>query len=170
MEEKKSGNKILVLVLLLVFGGFAVLFCGGVLAAIAIPAFVRYTSQSKAVEANMVTRQMADYAKMAYAETCTFPGELAPTAVVSECCGGEKCMPIGNVAEIWGANVGALWSPSYFSYTAVSGGPDKLTIVAEADFSCGGPSHTVTIEVTGGKDGETCNAAASSPVTTNEFE
>ncbi len=169
MEKKKNSNTAMILVVLFVVGGFALLFCGGILAAIAVPAFMRYTTKSKTTEAAMVTRQMAEFARTAFVETCTFPEALPPATNRADCCGGEKCAPNDKLNAIWGQNIGALRDPSYFSYTATPQG-ESLMIEAKADFKCGGPLHTVAIEVTGVKTGETCDAMVSMPGTLNEFE
>jgi type II secretory pathway pseudopilin PulG len=167
MEEKKSSNKVIIIVVVIILGGFFVLTCAGVLAAVAIPSFLKYERKSKASEAQMMTRQIASYAQMEFTEKCAWPPALAPTLEPADCCGGEKCL--GTVAEPWKSNVPGLQDPAYFSYTATPNG-DTFEVVAAADFSCGAPMHTVTVTVTGTRLGGGCSADVGISRVDNELE
>lgn len=168
--KKGNSNKVVIAIVVFVGAMFMLLACAGVLAAIAVPAFMRYANVSKTAEATATTRMMADYVRVAWTSTCKFPEPLPPTFTPSDCCGGEHCVTTGTLPEIWAANASMLWGPNYFAYTAVPADGDRYIITASADFTCGGPQHTVTVEVVGTRDGERCDATVKPPMTTNEFE
>ena len=168
MEKKKSSNKVIIIVVVIVLGGFFVLTCAGVLAAVAIPSFVKYTQKSKAAEASMITRQMADYAQATFMETCAFPPALKRTSEPRDCCGGEKCP--GSVDGPWADNVQALKDPNYFSYSAVPDSPTSMYIVANADFDCGGPQHTVELMLVGSGEAPNCSVELQPANIKNELE
>lgn len=46
-KEKSNTGKIVIAIVLVVGGIFVLLFCGGIVAAVAIPAFVRYQEQAQ---------------------------------------------------------------------------------------------------------------------------
>lgn len=170
MEPKKNNSsKIIIAIVVFVGVLFVLLACGGVLAAIAVPSFIRYTQQSKTAEAKMITTQMANFAKMAFIETCEFPEALQPTTDPAECCGGEKCVPVGTPPEIWALNTPGLWDGTYFSYSALPS-ENGMTIAAEADFRCGEARHRMVVEVIGTKNGSTCDATVAPGAVENEFE
>jgi len=172
MEKKKSNNGLIV-ILVIVFLGLPVLVgCVGILAAIAIPAFLRYTKKSKTTEAQAIVRSMASVAEMTYIEGCTFPEPLPPTfdPTAPACCGGHKCMPAGELPRSWELNAGMLNQPNYFSYAATPGPNDTFVITAMSDFACGDAAHTVTVTVQGSGQAGGCEATVSTPVVTNEFD
>src|SRR5262245_34531362 len=77
----------------------------GILAAVAIPAFMKYIRRSKTVEASNNIRKLYD-SSVSYYETehanlqqqiidRQFPGSQAATPAIGSCCGqkGDKCDP-----------------------------------------------------------------------------
>lgn len=163
----KKSSRAVVVVVVLVVGGLGLLFCGGVVAAIAIPSFAKFQHRSIASEAAMNTRAIAMHAQSTFIETCAFPPALSPTADASTCCGGARCASV--IPPELSSAVPGLGGPLRFVYSAAPKG-DIYEIVATADFSCGGPQHTVTVQVTGTRTGDSCDATVGSPVTTNELE
>lgn len=154
-----------VLIIAAVLGSFCIL---GVLAAIAIPAYMKYIKRSKASEAQGITRQLADETLAHYRETCEWPRELPRDTDPATCCGGEKCAPDAEALDVWSRSpLTAPQDKTYFSYRTTQVDADTYRIIAETDFQCGGEMHTVTVdlEAAGG-----CKAQASPAVTTHEFE
>lgn len=142
---------------------------GGVLAAIAIPAFLRSVKKSKAVESTVVMRQIADYATSEYATTCAFPPSARRTLdPIPE--GGAKGLP-SNLDESWSSYPIAMVDPTYFSYSTRNEG-ETFVIIAEANFKPGEPHHTVELHVIKEEsaDAEGCRARVLIPMTRNEFE
>jgi type II secretory pathway pseudopilin PulG len=149
-----------VLALLLVIGG-------GIVAAIAIPAFMNFTNRAKGAEAQMNTAMIANLFAGQYMSDCEFPPSAAPTSALPV--GGAKV--VANFAGPgWDAiSVPFNQSEMFFSYRTENRG-DSLAVIAEADFQEGGPKHTVTVVVTGSKDDSGCSADVGSPVKENEME
>jgi len=111
----------------------------GILAAVAIPAFMKYIRRSKTVEATMNVRKLFD-SSVSY-----FEGEHAdkggnslakqfPTSVATavpalhSCCGqtGDKCKPVTTNFDSpsWAALNFSVDDPFYFWYTYASTGTD----------------------------------------------
>ena len=114
----------------------------GILAAVAIPAFMKYIRRSKTVEATMNVRKLFD-SSVSYFEgehadkggnvlQKQFPLSAGPSpgAVTASgpCCGqnGDKCppSPTNFTAETWSALNFSVDDPFYFAYQYVSAGVD----------------------------------------------
>lgn len=111
----------------------------GVLCAIAIPSYIRYTRRSKSVEAISNLRRLYD-SSIAYYETDRsevgntgvtpkqFPTSAGPSPAANACCGqpGDKCLP--NPATFQGLTWAALNfsvdDPYYYWYEYLSAGVD----------------------------------------------
>ncbi|HEY7954303.1 MAG: type IV pilin protein [Polyangia bacterium] len=127
----------------------------GILAAVAIPAFMKYIRRSKTVEATMNIRKMYDSSVSYYeGEHATaagaivakqFPGEgatiTAPTA--NSCCGqpGDKCAPAPSNFDnpTWASLNFSVDDPFYFWYTYASTGTDTgaaFTATANGNLDC----------------------------------
>ena len=166
-DGESDGSGKVVLWVLAGCGGLMVLTAIlGILAAIAIPAYVKYLKRSKTTEAKQVVERIADQASAHYAEHCSFPESLPASHDPRECCGGKKCMP----SQQWQNEYG-LADPHYFAYsTEIDTSKEKPVFVirARTDFRCGESMHTVEKVVEG--DPETCTPSARPSYTTNEFE
>jgi type IV pilus assembly protein PilA len=110
----------------------------GILAAVAIPAFMKYIRRSKTVEATMNVRKLFDssvsYYEGEHADTAgnilpkQFPGAVGPSPTANSCCGqaGDKCKPAptnfdnGN----WAALNFSVDDPFYYWYQYVSAGSE----------------------------------------------
>ena len=138
----------------------------GILAAIAIPAFLRFTKQSKSAEAQMITRQLGTVVQSEYMVDCKFPPALAPSYDPATACNGEKAM---NDVSSWPpAFQNAMnGGPTYFSYRGQQVDEDTYQIVGQTDFICGDEMHTVVVDVQVSGD---CEVDVSKPRTENEFE
>jgi type IV pilus assembly protein PilA len=120
----------------------------GILAAVAIPAFMKYIRRSKTSEASMNVRKLFDSSVSYYEEefaarTGTIVSKMFPTTVgitptLNACCGqpGDKCpAPSGTSAPspltLWSGN--ATWNalnfavddPFYYNYQYTSAGSDR---------------------------------------------
>jgi type IV pilus assembly protein PilA len=131
----------------------------GILAAVAIPAFMKYIRRSKTVEATMNVRKMFD-SSVAYYEAehsdkaqnilaRQFPTNVAITPA-GTCCGvGGKCKPaptnFQDANGAWAALNFSVDDPFYFQYQYVSSGTDtaaKFEAYAFGDLDCDGTLST----------------------------
>ena len=110
----------------------------GILAAVAIPAFMKYIRRSKTVEATMNVRKLYDssvsYFEGEHATSAgaiiakQFPTSVAATPAANSCCGqaGDKCKPIAgtfdDAAGGWASLNFSVDDPFYFWYTYTSSG------------------------------------------------
>lgn len=118
----------------------------GILAAVAIPAFVKYTRRSKTSEATMNLRRLYDASLTYYADEHSarggqivprqFPQTVASTPNAPACQNGAEFKiapdPAHWVSPSWAALQFSIDDPSYFQYDYVAQG-----IAAEAAFTAG---------------------------------
>ena len=129
----------------------------GILAAVAVPAFIKYIRRAKTVEATNNIRRMYD-SSIAYYEAehgdinqnilpRQFPGAQAVTPAKGACCGqpGDKCNPAAQAAKwqtpTWSALNFSVDDPFYFSYEYESTGTEvnaKFNAWAYGDLDCDG--------------------------------
>jgi type IV pilus assembly protein PilA len=108
----------------------------GILAAVAIPAFMKYIRRSKTVEATMNVRKLFD-SSVSYYEgehadiggnilQKQFPGSIGPAPAANTCCGqnGDKCKPNTTYFDKpeWAALNFSVDDPFYYWYQYVSTG------------------------------------------------
>jgi type IV pilus assembly protein PilA len=129
----------------------------GILAAVAIPAFMKYIRRSKTVEATMNVRKMFDssvaYFEADHASTTglplvkQFPTAPAtnPTPALKACCGqaGDKCVPAPTYWNdpTWSALNFSVDDPFYYSYQYNSAGTEtsaNFQAWAFGDLDCDG--------------------------------
>jgi type IV pilus assembly protein PilA len=127
----------------------------GILAAVAIPAFMKYIRRSKTVEATMNVRKLFDssvsYYEGEHADSAgniipkQFPLSIAASPAVNSCCGqaGDKCKPdpaiFADAAGGWAALNFSVDDPFYFWYTYVSGGTEiasQFDAIANGNLDC----------------------------------
>lgn len=129
----------------------------GILAAVAVPAFIKYIRRAKTVEATNNIRRLYD-SSIAYYEAehgdinqkilpRQFPSPQAVTPAKSACCGqpGDKCNPATEASkwqtETWSALNFSVDDPFYFSYQYDSSGTEtaaKFQAWAFGDLDCDG--------------------------------
>ena len=144
----------------------------GILAAVAIPAFLKYIKRSKTSEAAAVTRMIADNAANHFRENCEFPPSIPTHVDIASCCGGEKCVGSGEAVQAFETMGVSVSDPMYFGYeTERKPGPNPQYVIrAKSDFNCGGPAHTVEMTLTGTKSGGSCSVERSPAITLHEYE
>jgi hypothetical protein len=137
----------------------------GILAAIAIPAFLRYIKQAKVVESTSITRMISNAAVRHYAEHCVFPPSAAPSGEVPQ--GGAK-VETDFSGRGWDELRLVDSEPKYFAYHTENEA-NEYRIFAVADFTTAGDlQHTLQVNLTG--DPKTCEAVVSDDFMINEFE
>ena len=116
----------------------------GILAAVAIPAFMKYMRKSKTTEAVQGVKKIYDGARSYYLEENTargigtiigkqFPGPSQAATPTTQCCGntGGKCVPNptdwDDAAGTWSALKFSMEDPFYFQYAYDSSGTDTAS-------------------------------------------
>lgn len=132
---RRSGPPAIVIILIVMF---VLTFVAGVLAAIAIPAFVKYTRRAKAAEAQTNLSAIAHSVEVRFTEQGTLPASIASTpAALAPGCG----------AQAWPADAPAGWAELQFTpfgpvrYTySIDTAPDaqSLYVRAAGDLDCDG--------------------------------
>jgi type IV pilus assembly protein PilA len=128
----------------------------GILAAVAIPAFMDYVRRSKRSEASLQLNKIGKNAKRAYMETSKYVTGFAPTAPlppngIGGCCGGlgasgdnpNHCEPdpVGFSHAVWMALDFRIDEDSLFSYD-YNGTATAYTAMATGDLDCDGDQIT----------------------------
>ncbi len=151
------------------------IFIVGVLAAIAIPAFIQFQNRAIAAEATATIQWQAEQVGEYYRDHCAFPPSLPPTADPAICCGGERCTPDETSIQAWeDAGIFPPREAMYFSYETERTGPSTYEIRATADYRCQEPNHTEIIQLRddseAGAHGTDCKVSSEPIVVINEFE
>lgn len=162
-EKKNSAGKGCVVAIILITVGFFGLAILGILAAIAIPSFLKYTKKSKVVESKVLVQKIENSVKMFYAKECKFPNNGTTSKLPLS---GKKIIPRSNDGGF--KQIGMFFSESvYFRYRLVNE-DKKLRIIADADFNeANTGAHTHTIVLTAGPN---CSVLSSPARTTNELQ
>jgi hypothetical protein len=152
----------------IITGGVGIVL-GPVLAAIAIPAFVKYEQGAKASETSFMLDQMY-YGARNYLETPRYdvqgqqlPPQLPPSVdwtPAVPCCqqsgGAGKCDPFSNQAAwqhpTWQALEFAVEDPFYYQYRFLNQGGQVL-FQAQGDLDCDGEMSLITLRGTVQPDG-----------------
>ena len=131
----------------------------GILAAVAIPAFMKYIRRSKTTEAGMNIAKMhqsavayfdAEHADITQTTIVRqFPDPDGPTPAKGSCCGqtGDKCAPVPASWQTatWTALNFSVDDPHYFSYEFESSGSEQNSVFkawAYGDLDCDGTYST----------------------------
>lgn len=143
----------------------------GILAAVAIPAFVKYMKKSKAAETSELLRKIMEGARTYYmdvhrvganlsgtTEALQFPASVANTPAANCCTFGSKC-PGSDIVDwsdpSWEALLFEVKDPHYYrySFTSVNGAPTSTFLaMAQGDLDCDGTLSTYTLYGEGGPD------------------
>jgi prepilin-type N-terminal cleavage/methylation domain-containing protein len=134
----------------------------GILAAVAIPAFMDYMKRSKKTEASLQLNKIGKNAKRVYSETSSYVtsnGAALPThtaaTVGKGCCGGTNghcpAQPASFAADTgWSALDFQIDEPTLFYYT-YTGGAAAFTALATGDLDCDGAEISYTLAGTSDK-------------------
>jgi type IV pilus assembly protein PilA len=132
----------------------------GILAAVAIPAFLHYTYRAKTTEADITIKDIWTRARTYYTTTHTpigamvpvpaqFPDSSAGPAPATTCCSasGRKCAPdAANWTDpTWEAMDFRIEKAHYYRYqfdSDNSGTPKTFTVTAYGDLDCNGTEST----------------------------
>ncbi len=120
----------------------------GVMAAVAIPAFMKYIKRSKASEPRTMVREIAERARARYAQTQTLPASVGPTPPSGSCCEKDDgvCPPDASLwnAEPWRQLDFRIEVEHRYSYEVRSAG-SQLTVLAQGDLDCDGVRSTFSL-------------------------
>lgn len=128
----------------------------GILAAVAIPAFMDYMKRSKKTEASLQLNKIGKNAKRAYSESSAYPtGTAGPTPAKpggsggGGCCGGPNnhCAPDSPAFAAdpaWSALDFQIDEPTLFVY-GYTGGTATYAATAVGDLDCDGIEITFTL-------------------------
>ena len=142
----------------------------GILAAVAIPAFMRNARKAKTVEASTNVKKMYDGARSYFEEERNARGSVVPLAkqfpisagltnpVLNACCGqaGDKCDPAvaaeknGWSDPVWSSLKFSMDDPHYYQYTYIGAGTanaSQFTARANGNLDC--DTTYSTFEMTG---------------------
>jgi type IV pilus assembly protein PilA len=127
----------------------------GILAAVAIPAFMKYIRRSKTTEATMNIRKLFDSSVSYYEEEHAdrggnivpkqFPSGTSETPGVNTCCTtgtGGKCPPnaaVWNTNPTWNALNFSIDDPHYYWYSYQQSGSDATSVFtarAQGNLNC----------------------------------
>ncbi len=157
MKPRRTGNRLTVSVDLSLADAAAPTAVAviGVLAAVAIPAFMDYMKKSKKTEASLILNKMAKNLKVFHATNGAFPkGRVGPSPV-GACCEGPrgKCDdPKAWDAPLWQEIDMRLDEPHMFQYAYTSDGA-KVVIKAIGDLDCDGVPVEYVLEALVNPDG-----------------
>lgn len=120
----------------------------GILAAVAIPAFLDYMKKGKKAEAELNLNAIGKSAKTYYTEHSEFPQVASPGLTpAAACCGnpGNKCPVLAANWEgvpAWDALDFSISEPHLFQYNYTTTGGNDFQAIAEGDTDC----DTVTVQ------------------------
>jgi prepilin-type N-terminal cleavage/methylation domain-containing protein len=154
----------------------------GILAAVAIPSFIRYTRKSKTMEAVMMIRRMYDGAVAYYIGEHVdksgtqlhqkFPDSTGPTPTAGIPCGKPVLVAQSEWGtDSWQALDFAVTDPQRFQYefqdNGLEGADAFATMVARGDLNCNTVPSLFARTITGIKDGV---MGSSGLIVVNEIE
>ena len=124
----------------------------GILAAVAIPAFMDYMKKSKKTEASLQLNKLAKNAKVEFNTMSSFPttnGATLPGANGAACSSATKKMPVVSWTgdATWKQLDFQIDEPALFSYT-YTGGATTAQAVAVGDLDCDTTLITYTLGLT----------------------
>ena len=149
----------------------------GILAAVAVPSFMRYIAKAKTTEARGQLSKIYSGARIYYTESpdpAQFPLTEALTPAVTCCATGGKCTPerLQWETPTWNALQYSVDDPHYFRYRFESTGTmadATFTAYAHADLDCDGVYSTFAMHGMGQYMGQDMTGSAA-VVRVNELE
>jgi type II secretory pathway pseudopilin PulG len=126
----------------------------GILAAVAIPAFMDYMKKGKKTEAALQLNKIGKNAKTRYIETSAYPGGTAgdlPGAAGAACTGTNKKFAVSTAwvgDTVWSALDFQIDEPNLFTYRYVGSTNTTFTANAIGDLDCDGTFISYTLDGT----------------------
>ena len=131
----------------------------GILAAVAVPAFMKYIKKSKTAEARQLVKKVYDGARVYYMDKrpgrgygaavadSQFPGpSVGPSPALGTCCStADKCAPTASywTDPVWVALQFSVDDPHYYMYSYETTDPtSSFTARANGDLDCDGEYST----------------------------
>jgi hypothetical protein len=137
----------------------------GMMAAVAIPAFMQYMKKSKVSESSLVLNKLAKYLKATYAQTSALPIGTAPLTPATPCCDGpgHKCNDPAAWANqpVWKELDFSIDDAHLFRYDYSSTDGKSFVAHAVADLDCDG--ETVTYTLSGAPEGDMLKVQITGP-------
>ena len=122
----------------------------GILAAVAVPAFLDYTHKAKHNEAELELNRIGRNLKEYYADNGSLPKGDAPLTPATSCCQGPEGKCAADPAQwnnpIWRALAFEIYDPHLFRYSYHSDGK-TATALAVGDLDCDGTAITYRLDV-----------------------
>lgn len=128
----------------------------GILAAVAIPAFMDYMKKSKKTEASLQLNKIAKNSKVIYNTTAEFSQATAALTPAAKCCdgAGKKCPSVAANWAVsgWQALDFQVDEPHLFQYQYTPSSSTAATALAVGDLDCDGTNitYTLTLNAPGG--------------------
>lgn len=172
-QAASSNNRraiLFVLLGLVAIGGVCV--CTG--AVIGYPAFEAYVDKSKAIEAELSVKKIAQGAKMHFESSpdCTFPESAGPLPALLDCCADACRRTEAQMNERGWNQVSFDTTQMYrFRYETRSSDDDRFLVRASSDFDCDDVRSTYAVEVRAtNRTPGACQATIGEPVQQQPFE
>jgi prepilin-type N-terminal cleavage/methylation domain-containing protein len=122
----------------------------GILAAVAIPAFMDYMKKSKKTEASLQLNKIAKNSKVLYNTNSSYSDASEPLTPATACCAGagKKCPVVAADWAVsgWQALDFQMDEPHLFQYQ-YDGGTADATALAVGDLDCDGTTITYTLSL-----------------------
>ena len=127
----------------------------GILAAVAIPAFMNYLAKSKGSEASLNLNKIAKATKVYWGENSAFPessNAVLPGAEGAACNGPNNHFAVQGTTvwaadSAWAALDFSIDEPGLFTYKFVNGGGTTATATAVGDLDCDAKMGTWTLDI-----------------------
>lgn len=126
------------------------LFVVGILATVAVPAFINYMKKAKTTEAQLQLNKLGKNAKVYFVTTAEFPIFDQPLTPPASCCStGGKCpvSPSAWQTPAWQAMDFEIDEPHLYRYS-FKGTKDAFEATAVGDLDCDGVEATYHLHVT----------------------
>ncbi len=143
----------------------------GILAALSIPAFLRFMERSIAAEAPVIVASIQSEVEAHFAQECSFPPSLPRVGDVEICCGNSSSLcsyDADRVAQWTQAGISLYQNDGYFLPETEYRADGTYAIRAVRDFRCGAPDHTYEVILHPNYD--TCTVTADPGVIHNELQ
>jgi hypothetical protein len=131
------------------YGGLTAPTMGlGMLAAVAVPAFMDYMKKSKQTESSLMLNKIAKNAKLYYNANGSFPKGTSKTLPERPCCPNKCAITTAWASDpVWSELDLAIDDPNLFQYSYESKDGTTATALAVGDLDCDGTSITYRLDL-----------------------